>query len=121
MNPFDYDIQVNQNTDVDEAEKVESQPTILFTVEESDEIHNINPIRMIKLGESKPVTLPTNAGIIINLSKKGTTDEGKIGVVPHHLINLYNEAAAYGYSSWRLLYRLCITSIYGVLYQMGQA
>jgi hypothetical protein len=135
---------------------------------------------MIKLGESKPVTLPTNAGIIINLSKKGTTDEGKSGVVPHHLINLYNEAAAgrttgeqedilhllqkyshafsvneydlgqwngprrtrfsyyalflrlhyeflllfskcYGYSSWRLLYGPYITSIYGVLYQMGQA
>ena len=94
MNPFDYDIQVNQNTVVGVAEKVESQPTILFTVEDSDEIHNINPIRMIKLGESKPVTLPTNAGIIINLSKKGTTDEGKNGAVPHHLINLYNEAAA---------------------------
>ena len=94
MNPFDYEIQVNQNTVVGEAEKVESQPTTLFTVEDSDEIKNFNPTRRIKLGESKPVTWPTNAGIIRNLSKKGTTDGGKSGVVPHHLINLYNEAAA---------------------------
>jgi hypothetical protein len=68
--------------------------TTLFTVEDSDEITNFNPTRRIKLGESKPVTWPTNAGITRNLSKKGTTDGGKSGVVPHHLLNLYNEAAA---------------------------
>jgi hypothetical protein len=65
----------------------ESQPTTLFTVEDSDEIKNFNPTRRIKPGESKPVTWPTNAGIIRNLSKKGTIDGGKGGVVPHHLIN----------------------------------
>jgi hypothetical protein len=48
-------------------------------VEDSDEIKNINPTRRIKLGESKPVTWTTNAGIIRNLSKKGTTDGGKGG------------------------------------------
>jgi hypothetical protein len=91
---FDYEIQVNQNTVVGKAVKVERQPTTLFTVEDSVEIKNFNPTRRIKLGESKPVTWPTNAGIIRNLSKKGTTDGEKSGVVPHHLINLYNEAAA---------------------------
>jgi hypothetical protein len=40
MNPFDYEIQVNQNTVVGEAEKFESPPTTLFTVEDSDEIKN---------------------------------------------------------------------------------
>jgi hypothetical protein len=57
MNPFDYEIPVNQNTVVGEAEKVESQPTTLFTVEDSGEIKNFNPTRRIKLGESKPETL----------------------------------------------------------------
>jgi hypothetical protein len=94
MNPFDYEIQVNQNTVVGEAEKVESQLTTLFTVEDNDEVKNVNPTRRIKPGESKPVTWPTNVGIIRNVSKKGTIDGGKSGVVPHHLINLYNEVAA---------------------------
>jgi predicted membrane protein len=53
INPFDYDIQINQNTVVGEAEKVESQPTTLFTVEDSHEIKNVNPTRRIKLCESK--------------------------------------------------------------------
>jgi hypothetical protein len=73
---------------------------------------------------TKPVTWPTNAGIIRNLSKKGTTDGGKSGVVPHHLINLYNEAAAgrtTGEQEEILHLLFCITSIYGVLYQMGQS
>jgi hypothetical protein len=56
MNPFDYEIQVNQNTVVGEAEKVESQLTTLFTVEDNDEVKNVNPTRRIKPGESKPVT-----------------------------------------------------------------
>jgi hypothetical protein len=78
MNPFDYEIPVNQNTVVGEAEMVESQPTTLFTVEDSGEINNLNPTRRIKLGESKPETWPTNVGIIRNLSKKRTTDGGKV-------------------------------------------
>ena len=94
MNPFDYEIPVNQNTVVGEAEKVESQLTTLFTVEDNDEVKNVNPTRRIKPGESKPVSWPTNVGIIRNVSKKGTIDGGKSGVVPHHLINLYNEVAA---------------------------
>jgi hypothetical protein len=86
MNPFDYEIQVNQNTVVGKAEKVESQPTTLFTVEDRDEIKNFNPTRRIKLGESKPVTWPTNAGIIRNLSKKGTIDGVKSILIYLYLI-----------------------------------
>jgi hypothetical protein len=35
-----------------------------------------------------------NTGIIRSISKKGTTDGGKGGVVPLHLVDLYNQATA---------------------------
>ena len=40
------------------------------------------------------VTWQTNTGINRSISKKGTTDRGKGGVVPLHLVDLYNQATA---------------------------
>jgi hypothetical protein len=42
----------------------------------------------IKLSQANPVTWQTNTGIIRSISKKGTTDGGKGGVVPLHLVDL---------------------------------
>jgi hypothetical protein len=39
-----------------------------------------------------PCSWQTNTGIIRSISKKGTTDGGKGGVVPLHLVDLYNQA-----------------------------
>ena len=42
--------------------------------------------------EQKPVTWPTNVGIIRNITKKGISDGGKSRIVPQHLENLFDEA-----------------------------
>ena len=91
MNPFDHEVEIHQNTVTGEAEKITSPPTILLTKENSDETENFNPVRRIKLTTEKTVTWQTNTGIIRNLSKKGTADGGKSGVVPPHLDSLYTE------------------------------
>ncbi|CAC5404231.1 unnamed protein product [Mytilus coruscus] len=70
INPFDQEVQINQDTVVGLAESV----------------------RRIQF-ESNPVTWQTNEGIIRNITKKGTTDGGKSRVVPPHLINLFTEAS----------------------------
>ena len=44
------------------------------------------------MAEQKPVTWPTNVGIIRNITKKGTSDGGKSGIVPQHLENVFDEA-----------------------------
>ena len=55
------------------------------------ELSNFDNVKRIKLGEHKLVTWPTNIGII-NITKKGTSDGGKRGIVPQHLEDLFNEA-----------------------------
>ncbi|CAG2241471.1 unnamed protein product [Mytilus edulis] len=92
INPFDREVQINQDTVVGLAEKVEDQPIILFSSENTKDSTNFDSVRRIKL-ESNPVTWQTNEGIIRNITKKGTTDGGKSGVVPPHLIDLYTEAS----------------------------
>jgi hypothetical protein len=55
-------------------------------------LNNYCSVRRIKLSQANPVTWQTNTGIIRSISKKGTTDGGKGGVVPLHLVDLYNQA-----------------------------
>ncbi|CAC5410264.1 unnamed protein product [Mytilus coruscus] len=92
INPFDQEVQINQDTVVGLAEKVEEQPILLFSSENTKDSTNFDSVRRIQF-ESNPVTWQTNEGIIRNITKKGTTDGGKSGVVPPHLINLFTEAS----------------------------
>ncbi|CAC5406436.1 unnamed protein product [Mytilus coruscus] len=92
INPFDQEVQINQDTVVGLAEKVEEQPILLFLSENTKDSTNFDSVRRIQF-ESNPVTWQTNEGIIRNITKKGTTDGGKSGVVPPHLINLFTEAS----------------------------
>ncbi|CAC5407266.1 unnamed protein product [Mytilus coruscus] len=86
INPFDQEVQINQDTVVGLAEKVK------FSSENTKDSTNFDSVRRIQF-ESNPVTWQTNEGIIRNITKKGTTDGGKSGVVPPHLINLFTEAS----------------------------
>jgi hypothetical protein len=92
MNPFDHEVEIRQDTVLGEAEKVECPPVSLFAEEDGTESNNFDNVKRIKLVEQKPVTWPTNVGIIRNITKKGTSDGGKSGIVPQHLENLLNEA-----------------------------
>lgn len=92
MNPFDFEVKINQDTVVGMAEKVETQPVVLLPYEKN-EFDNFDRIRRIPLSEPDPITWETNTGIIRSISKKGTADGGKSGIVPPHLLNLYEEAA----------------------------
>jgi hypothetical protein len=92
MNPFDHEVEIRQDTVLGEAEKVECPPVSLFAEEDGTESNNFDNVKRIKLVEQKPVTWPTNVGIIRNITKKGTSDGGKSGIVPQHLENLFNEA-----------------------------
>jgi hypothetical protein len=42
--------------------------------------NNFDNVKRIELAEQKPVTWPTNVGIIRNITKKGTSDGGKSGL-----------------------------------------
>ena len=57
-------------------------------------MNNYCSVRTINLSQANPVTWQTNTGNIRSISKKGTTDGGKGGVVPLHLVDLYNQATA---------------------------
>ena len=92
LNPFDFEVKINQDTVVGTAEKVENKPVVLLS-HESPDFENFDRVRRIKFSDPQPVTWQTNTGIIRNISKKGTADGGKSGVVPSHLKNLYEEAA----------------------------
>ena len=92
MNPFDHEVEIRQDTVLGETEKVECPPVSLFAEEDGTESNNFDNVKRIKLVEQKSVTWPTNVGIIRNITKKGTSDGGKSGIVPQHLENLFNEA-----------------------------
>jgi hypothetical protein len=92
MNPFDHEVQIEQHAVLGEAEPVLAEPVTLFSTEDSEELNNYCSVRRIKLSQANPVTWQTNTGIIRSISKKGTTDGGKGGVVPLHLVDLYNQA-----------------------------
>ena len=86
MNPFDQEFLLHQDTVLGEAEK-------LIEYEDKEEINNFSQVRRIKLCKNKPVNWETNVGLIRNLSKKGTNDGGKSGVVPDHLKDMYTEVS----------------------------
>jgi hypothetical protein len=94
VNPFDHEVQIEQHVLLGEAEPVLAEPVTLFNTEYSEELNNYCSVRRIKLSQANPVTWQTNTGIIRSISKKGTTDGGKGGVVPLHLVDLYNQATA---------------------------
>jgi hypothetical protein len=79
MNPFDHEVEIRQDTVRGEAEKVECPPVSLFAEEDGTESNNVDNVKRIKLVEQKPVTWPTNVGIIRNITKKSTFDGGKSG------------------------------------------
>ncbi|CAC5421845.1 unnamed protein product [Mytilus coruscus] len=74
ISPFDQEVQINQDTVVGLAEKVEDQPILLFSSENIKDSTNFDSVRRIKL-ESDPVTWQTNEGIIRNITKKGRSEK----------------------------------------------
>jgi hypothetical protein len=55
---------------------------MLIEFEDMTEINNFDQVRRLKAQEkSNPVQWETNTGIIKNISKKGTADGGKSGIV----------------------------------------
>ncbi|CAC5388086.1 unnamed protein product [Mytilus coruscus] len=68
INPFDQEVQINQDTVVGLAEKVEEQPILLFSSENTKDSTNFDSERRIQF-ESNPVTWQTNEGIIRNITK----------------------------------------------------
>jgi len=93
MNPFDEEYTLKQDTVLGNAEELDSEPLMLMNYENVDEIDNNAPVRRIKLNDHiNPVNWETNVGIIRNITKKGTADGGKSGIVPNHLIKLYKDA-----------------------------
>lgn len=93
LNPYDYKRTLYQDAIIGSAEIVETKPITLFVCEDNTEIGHQNPTRRLKLLESNPVNWETNEGIIRTLSKKGTSDGGKSGNVPAHLMNMYENIA----------------------------
>ncbi|VDI66243.1 Hypothetical predicted protein [Mytilus galloprovincialis] len=92
LNPFDTEFTLYQDTVIGEAESLINEPEILVSCEDKAEISNFSVVRRIKLGDHKPVQWETNTGIIRNISKKGTADGGKSGIVPDHLQDLFLES-----------------------------
>ena len=90
LNPFDFEVKINQDTVVGTAEWVESKPVVLLA-HESHDFENFDRVKRINFSDPQPVTWQTNTGIIRNISKKGTADGGKSGVVSPHLDSLYTE------------------------------
>ncbi|CAG2256003.1 unnamed protein product [Mytilus edulis] len=92
LNPFDTEFTLYQDTVIGEAESLIKEPEILVSCEDKAEVSNFSVVRRIKLGDHKPVQWETNTGIIRNISKKGTADGGKSGIVPDHLQDLFLES-----------------------------
>lgn len=92
MNPFDFEVKINQNTVIGVAEKIKEPPIPLLDTEDKNELENFNSVRRIKMTTTEPVKLQTNEGIIRNITKKGTADGSQSGAVPEHLEKLYNDA-----------------------------
>ena len=66
---------------------------MLIEFEDMTEINNFNQVRRLKEQEkSNPVQWETNTGIIRNISKKGTADGGKSGIVQPHLQDLFQKS-----------------------------
>ncbi|CAC5416353.1 unnamed protein product [Mytilus coruscus] len=93
MDPFDQEVKLNQDAVIGIAEKLYTDPSTLFSQEDSEESQTFNSVRRIKLTGSQPIRWQTNEGIIRSLAKKGTADGGKSGVVPTHVQSLYEDAA----------------------------
>ena len=83
MNLFDHEVEIRQDTVLGEVEKVECPPVSLFAEEDYTKSKNFDNVKRIKLAEQKLVTWPTNVGIIRNITRKGTSDGGKSGIVPN--------------------------------------
>ncbi|CAC5423943.1 unnamed protein product [Mytilus coruscus] len=88
INPFDREVQINQDTVVGLAEKVEEQPILLFSSENTKDSTNFDSVRRIQF-ESNPVTWQTNEGIIRNITKKAfsahETDLGLTHLTEHSI------------------------------------
>jgi len=94
MNPFDQEYVLQQDTVLGKAEQLENEPYLLLEFEDYEEISNHAPVRRIKFQErGDPVNWETNVGVIRNISKKGTADGGKSGIIPPHLEDMYLESA----------------------------
>jgi len=93
LNPFNKKVTISQDTIIGEAEKLINEPKILIEFEDTTEINNFDQVRRLKVQEkSNPVQWETNTGIIRNISKKGTADGGKSGIVPPHLQDLFQKS-----------------------------
>ena len=92
LNPFDTEFTLYQDTVIGEAESLIKEPEILVSCEDKAEVSNFSVVRRIKLGDHKPVQWETNTGIIRNISKKGTADGGKSGIVPDYSQDLFLES-----------------------------
>lgn len=92
MNPFDQQFELHQDTVLGEAEQLTTETKVLVECEDIEEITNFSSVRRIKLADAQPVQWETNTGIIRNLTKKGTADGGKSGIVPDHLHGMYTDA-----------------------------
>jgi hypothetical protein len=67
---------------------------MIIEFEDMTEINNFDQVRRLKEQEkSNPVQWETNTGIIRNISKKGTADGGKSGIVQPHLQDLFPPSA----------------------------
>ena len=95
MNSFDPEVYIEQHAVLGEAEPVLAEPVTLFSTEDSEELNNYCSVRRLKLSQANPVTWQTNTCIFRSISKKGTSHRGKGGVVPLHLVDLYNQATEY--------------------------
>lgn len=92
MNPFDQQFELHQDTVIGEAEKLITETKVLVECEDKEEITNFSSVRRIKLADAQPVQWETSTGIIRNITKKGTADGGKSGIVPDHLHGMYIDA-----------------------------
>ncbi|CAC5399769.1 unnamed protein product [Mytilus coruscus] len=92
MNPFDHQFELRQDTVLGEADQLTTETQVLVECEDMEEITNFSSVRRIKLADAQPVQWETNTGIIRNLTKKGTADGGKSGIVLHHLQGMYIDA-----------------------------
>ena len=91
MNPFDFEVQLKQNTVIGTAEEVTKEPVIFLSSEDNQERNNFDSMRQIKFLDRNPVRVPQK-GTIRKLLDESQTDGRESIDIPPHLQELYQQA-----------------------------